>query len=430
MRPSFGARLAAGVAVLAAAAAPAAGIDFFQGHWRDAFAAAERSGKTVFVDVYTEWCGPCKLMDANVYPTDAAGAYFNPRFVNVKIDAEDEAMDGPAFASRYDVSGYPTLLFLRPDGTEVGRGVAGLGVERLLRLAAELTGEAASDFAALFAKYDAGDRDLALTRALLRAGQLEGARAFDDFDARVAHRERMAPVFEHYFAASEKPALVNAADFELIASYKDKTLRGDPVVEFVIENYAAFARAAPENAVAAFALESNYYATSDLASKGDDAWRRQLAELDGPLKRAAAFVRANEPDSSLLRAWQERAFQPSYLAARKDWEALERHYEALLADAEVEGRTYFAAARYLAQSDEDRHKRSALRYAVAGHELDPEDAFGALSYADLLAEFGESAKAARLLADTLPVVDNDNLRELLAARLAALQGETETPADP
>ena len=226
LRPRFGARLTAGVAVLAAVAAPAAGIDFFQGHWRDAFAAAEGSGKTVFVDVYTEWCGPCKLMDANVYPTEAAGAYFNPRFVNVKIDAEDEAIDGPAFASRYDVSGYPTLLFLRPDGTEVGRGVAGLGVERLLRLAAELTGEAASDFAALLAKYDAGDRDLALTRALLRAGQLEGARAFDDFEARVAHRERMAPVFDHYFAASEKTALVNAADFELIASYKDKTLRG------------------------------------------------------------------------------------------------------------------------------------------------------------------------------------------------------------
>lgn len=428
VRPLFGARLAAGAAMLAAATAPAAGIDFFQGDWRDAFESAERSGKAVFVDVYTEWCGPCKLMDANVYPTAAAGAYFNPRFVNVKIDAEDEAIDGPAFAKRYDVGGYPTLLFLRPDGTEIGRGVAGLGVDQLLRLAAELTGEAASDFAALFAKYDAGDRDLALTRALLRAGQLEGARIFDDFEARVAYRERMAPVFDHYFAASDKSSLVNASDFEIISSYKDKTLRGDPVVEFVIANYDAFARAAPENAVAAFVLESNYYATSGLASKGDDAWRRQLAELEGPLKRAAAFTRANEPDSPLLRAWQERAFQPDYLATRKEWEALERHYKALLARAEAEARTYFAAARLLAQADEDRHKRLALRYAALGHELDPEDAFGALSYANLLAEFGESDKAAQLLAATLPAVDNGNLREILAARLAELNGETETPA--
>ena len=118
---------------------PAAGIDFFQGHWREAFEAAERGDKAVFVDVYTQWCGPCKLMDANVYPDVAAGAYFNARFVNVKLDAEDEAIDGPAFAKRYDIGGYPTLLFLRPDGTEIGRGVAGLGVEQLLRLAAELT---------------------------------------------------------------------------------------------------------------------------------------------------------------------------------------------------------------------------------------------------------------------------------------------------
>ena len=428
--PRLGAHLVAGVAMLVAAPAPAAGIDFLQGDWRDAFEAAERSDKAVFVDVYTEWCGPCKLMDANVYPAAAAGAYFNPRFVNVKIDAEDEAIDGPAFAKRYDIGGYPTLLFLRPDGTEIGRGVAGLGVDQLLRLAAELTGEAASDFDALLAKYEAGDRDLAFTRALLRAGQLEGARIFDDFEARMAHRERMVPVFDHYFAASDKSSLINALDFEIIASYKDKTLRGDPVVEFVIANYDAFARAAPENAVAAFALESNYYATSSLASKGDDAWRRQLAELEGPLKRAAAFTLANEPDSPLLRAWQERAYQPEYLAVRKEWEALERHYETLLARTEPEARTYFAAARHLAQADEDRHKRLALRYAAAGHELEPHDAFGALSYADLLAEFGESDKAARLLAATLPAVDNDNLREILAARLAELKGETETPAGP
>ena len=61
--------------------------------------------------------------------------------------------------------------------------------------------------------------------------------------------------------------------------------------------------------------------------------------------------------------------------------------------------------------------------------MDPDDAFGALSYADLLAEFGERDKAARLLAATLPAVDNDNLREMLSARLVELEGETETPAD-
>ena len=426
--PRLRTRLAASVALFAAATVPAAGIDFFQGHWRDAFEAAERGGKAVFVDVYTQWCGPCKLMDANVYPDAAAGAYFNARFVNVKLDAEDEAIDGPAFAKRYDIGGYPTLLFLRPDGTEIGRGVAGLGVEQLLRLAAELTGEADSDFAALLAKYDAGERGLALVRALLRAGQLEGARAFTDFDARVAYRDRMTPVFDHYFAASDKPSLVNALDFEIITSYsyEDKALRGAPAVEFVISNYDAFARVVAENALAAFVLEANYYATSALARKGDDAWRRQLAELDGRLERAAALTRANEPDSPLLRAWQERAFAPDYLAAKKDWDALERHYEALLAGESVEARTYFMAARHLANAEEDRYKRSALRYAAAGHQLAPADAFGALTYGDLLAEFGESDKAAELLAATLPAVDDDNIRQMLETRLAELQAANQT----
>ncbi|MXY56458.1 MAG: DUF255 domain-containing protein, partial [Gammaproteobacteria bacterium] len=85
----------AGLATVAALSPLAAGIEFFDGSWDDAFAAAEENGQLVFVDVYTEWCGPCKLMDANVFPKDAVGEYFNARFVNIKLDAEDEDVNGP-----------------------------------------------------------------------------------------------------------------------------------------------------------------------------------------------------------------------------------------------------------------------------------------------------------------------------------------------
>ncbi|MCY3837182.1 MAG: thioredoxin family protein [Gammaproteobacteria bacterium] len=53
------------LATLAALSSLAAGIEFFEGSWDDAFEAAEANDQLVFVDVYTEWCGPCKLMDAN-----------------------------------------------------------------------------------------------------------------------------------------------------------------------------------------------------------------------------------------------------------------------------------------------------------------------------------------------------------------------------
>ena len=216
--------------VLAGLAAPstlAAGIAFFEGSWDEALQEAGETGQLVFVDVYTEWCGPCKLMDANVYPKDAVGDYFNPRFVNVKLDAEDEDVDGPEIADRYDIGAYPTLLFLNPDGSELGRGVAGLEVEQLIQLARELTGAGTSEYAAMQARYEAGERDGAFVQDFLRTAQIEAAKLYGDFEAMRSHRQRMTPVFDAYFEAKDKKALINATDFSVIASYKSKQQRGD-----------------------------------------------------------------------------------------------------------------------------------------------------------------------------------------------------------
>ena len=43
----------------------------------EAVAMAKESGKKVFLDCYTSWCGPCKMMTKNIFPQKAAGDYFN-----------------------------------------------------------------------------------------------------------------------------------------------------------------------------------------------------------------------------------------------------------------------------------------------------------------------------------------------------------------
>ena len=414
-------------AALGLALSSAAGVEFFEGSWRDAFSEAERQGKPVFVDVVTDWCGPCKLMDANVFPDAAVGDYFNARFVNVKLDAEDEGAEGPAFAERYAVRAYPTLLFLNAAGEEIGRGVAGLGAEQLVRFAEQTMGRADGEFEALAARYEAGERDREFLRAFLRAGQLEGARLHVDFNAYGVHRERMAPAFDAYFAAGPKEALLNAADFELIAAYKSKTPRGDEAVEFVAANYDAFARAAPRNAVADFALEANYYAVQSLAAAGDAGFRDQLAELAGPLRNAAGYLRRLEPDSPLLADYQERHMTPMYLAAVEDWDGLERFYEARLTAGGAEARTYFGAARTLGGATAPRHRRLALDYARRGHELDGGDAFGALVYAELLAEFGRDEEATAVAEGALSHATSEPIRDMIQAQLAALREAAPSP---
>lgn len=84
----------------------------------DALAAAAEQGTMVLVDVYATWCGPCHRLDAEVFPTDEAGAATN-ELIAVKIDAETGA--GPEVVERWHVVGYPTLLLLHPDGTEIDR---------------------------------------------------------------------------------------------------------------------------------------------------------------------------------------------------------------------------------------------------------------------------------------------------------------------
>jgi thiol:disulfide interchange protein len=75
---------------------------------------ASMVNKIIFVDVYADWCGPSKHMDANVFNKSAIADRFNNSFINYKVDAE--GFDGYNVALKYNVRSYPTYLFLKPDG--------------------------------------------------------------------------------------------------------------------------------------------------------------------------------------------------------------------------------------------------------------------------------------------------------------------------
>lgn len=84
---------------------------------------AASEGKSVFVDCYTSWCGPCRQMATREFVKPEAGAYFNDKFVCVKYDMERG--EGVQLKERFKVTAYPTFLILKSDGTEMGRLVGG-----------------------------------------------------------------------------------------------------------------------------------------------------------------------------------------------------------------------------------------------------------------------------------------------------------------
>lgn len=98
-------------------AADTEGIEFPEGSWQSIVATAKSGNKLIFVDVYTEWCGPCIQMAKTVFTQKKVGDFYNKHFVSYKADAENG--DGIEVAETYEAHVYPTLLFLNPDSLEV-----------------------------------------------------------------------------------------------------------------------------------------------------------------------------------------------------------------------------------------------------------------------------------------------------------------------
>lgn len=51
------------------------GINFFRGSFEEALKKAQQENKQIFVDVYTSWCGPCKMMAKEVFTRSDVGSF-------------------------------------------------------------------------------------------------------------------------------------------------------------------------------------------------------------------------------------------------------------------------------------------------------------------------------------------------------------------
>lgn len=92
-----------------------------------AIAKAKLENKKVFIDVFTTWCGPCKIIDQNVFKTKEIGDRMNPDYISIKVDAE--RYPNQARFNQFRVRAYPTMLILDGDGNELKRILGSMSVE-------------------------------------------------------------------------------------------------------------------------------------------------------------------------------------------------------------------------------------------------------------------------------------------------------------
>lgn len=162
--------ITAAAALLTAASVPAEaqGINFRSLTFDEALAAAVKEGRPIFLDCYTTWCGPCKVMAETVFTLPRAGDYFNPRYVCMTMDMEKG--EGVELVKRYGIKSYPTFLIIGADGREIHRVVGGSTIDDFIsRVEAGMTGRSEEELAAKYAAGTATTAELTDYWLLLRA---------------------------------------------------------------------------------------------------------------------------------------------------------------------------------------------------------------------------------------------------------------------
>ncbi|MGL5682684.1 MAG: TlpA family protein disulfide reductase [Marinifilaceae bacterium] len=111
------------------------GIQFTTKNWNEVLELAKKENKPIFLDCYTTWCGPCKMLKEKVFPQKEVGEFFNKNYINVAMDMDTEA--GKALATVYTIKGYPTLFFLTPGGDILLQKLGAPNADQLLSLGKE-----------------------------------------------------------------------------------------------------------------------------------------------------------------------------------------------------------------------------------------------------------------------------------------------------
>lgn len=130
-------------------------IRFFKGSWEEALAQSKQTGKLIFVDAYTTWCGPCKEMEEEVFVDKKVAHYYNSKFINVRMDMEQG--EGLTFAQKYIVRVYPNLLYINSDEKVMHRRAGFVAAKELIGLGS-LAQNPQYRLEGMWKQFEAGER--------------------------------------------------------------------------------------------------------------------------------------------------------------------------------------------------------------------------------------------------------------------------------
>ena len=92
---------------------------------------AVKADKLVFIDLYADWCGPCRMMEERVFKREEVGDYFDRHFVAAKYNVDRPT--GRALMQRYGRGSIPFYLILNTEGELLGTILGAYPTEEFLQ---------------------------------------------------------------------------------------------------------------------------------------------------------------------------------------------------------------------------------------------------------------------------------------------------------
>lgn len=266
--------------------------------YKQALEAAKTENKLVFMDFYTDWCGPCKLMTREVFPTKTVGDYFNEKFVSIKVNAEKG--EGIALAKKYAPKAYPTFVVIDAQENEVFRTSGYSPTDEFIELIKRLMNPSLTP-EKMQQMYESGDRSTTLIKAYA-AYLMESLNTLRD-DSYTAKRNEIINMVQNYFEGLTDNQKLSEDNFFVYRTYTSRTT--DPAARYMFAHRGEFREniADIDSTLQALYNSNLYFYVSGSISYDATKFQTFIAELkqlgynnDGKYNLDIQFVEAATKD--------------------------------------------------------------------------------------------------------------------------------------
>lgn len=286
-------------------------ITFEKEGYEQALAKAKQENKPVFIDFYATWCGPCKMLEKEVFTDPEVKAYYDKNFVCVRVDVDKEQK----LAQKYRIQSMPTLVFLNSKGKEIRRLMGADGKERFLHVGQEIMGERPV-YPELYKQCQGEKKDLVLMQTLLLetpsyVSEVGGAEG-------MKWREKATKMFKEYLSLKGLDQMINNNDFQLFMLYQEPAKRNDPTLNFVNTHHEAFEKVIEPQMVWEYIISRQSGLINTLAKAGDLAYQEELNRITGDMKDV--FSKISHTGLSVYDVMKSQADGYYALYAQKDEE--------------------------------------------------------------------------------------------------------------